>query len=72
VRFKSINKDVFNMLNAAITFFVIGLAAYLLGANGIAGLSMEAGKLLLMVFVVLAVASFVGNILVGRRSKRLT
>ena len=45
------------MLRAAIAFFVLGLIAVLFGANGIAGVSMEAGKLILGVFVVLAVLS---------------
>jgi uncharacterized membrane protein YtjA (UPF0391 family) len=59
------------MINAAVTFFIIGLVAYVLGANGIAGLSIEAGKLLLIVFCVLAVLSFLTNLVTGRRSKSL-
>lgn len=55
------------MLNAAITFFVLALVAFLLGATGIAGVSMEIGKTLLMVFLVLAVVSFVINMLRGRK-----
>lgn len=57
------------MLRAAIAFFVLALVAYFLGANGIAGFSVEAGKLLLYVFIVLAVISFVINLLKGRSSK---
>jgi uncharacterized membrane protein YtjA (UPF0391 family) len=59
------------MINAAVTFFIIGLVAYVLGANGVAGLSIEAGKLLLIVFCVLAVLSFLTNLVTGRRSKSL-
>ncbi|HEX4925005.1 MAG TPA: DUF1328 family protein [Bdellovibrionales bacterium] len=55
------------MLNAAIAFFLIGLLAMLFGANGIAGLSMEAGRLLLIVFVVLAVISFLVSLLRGKK-----
>ena len=55
------------MLNAAIVFFVIGLIAVLFGANGIAGLSMEMGQLLLVVFLVLAVISFIVSLLRGNR-----
>jgi uncharacterized membrane protein YtjA (UPF0391 family) len=56
------------MLRAAIVFFVIGLLAMFLGMNGIAGLSVEVGKLLLYVFLALAVLSFVVSLLSGRRS----
>lgn len=59
------------MINAAITFFAIGLVAFIIGANGIAGLSMEAGKLLLIVFCVLAGASFIITLVTGRRQKNL-
>ena len=55
------------MLNAAIGFFVLALLSLLLGATGIAGVSMEIGRLLLMVFLVLAVISFVVNLLRGKR-----
>ncbi len=57
------------MLRAAIAFFVIGLLAYALGAGGVAGLSVDLGKTLLIVFLVLAVLSFVGNLLRGRGPK---
>ncbi|MEZ0393397.1 MAG: DUF1328 domain-containing protein [Pseudobdellovibrionaceae bacterium] len=55
------------MLRAAILFFVLGLIAILFGANGIAGLSMEAGKMLLLVFVALAVISVVINLVTGKK-----
>lgn len=55
------------MLRAAIAFFVLGLIAMVLGASGVAGLSMEAGRTLLIVFLVLAVISFVVNMVTGRR-----
>lgn len=57
------------MLRAAIIFFVLALVAYLLGATGFAGLSMEIGRVLLVVFLVLAVISFGVNLLRGRKSK---
>jgi uncharacterized membrane protein YtjA (UPF0391 family) len=57
------------MLRAAIAFFVIGLLAYALGAGGIAGLSVELGKTLLVVFLILAVLSFIVNLLRGRGPK---
>jgi uncharacterized membrane protein YtjA (UPF0391 family) len=57
------------MLRAAIAFFVLAIVAFILGASGIAGVSMEIGKLLLTVFLVLAVISFVID-LVSRRGSR--
>jgi uncharacterized membrane protein YtjA (UPF0391 family) len=57
------------MLRAAIAFFILAIVAFVLGAAGIAGVSMEIGRLLLTVFLVLAVVSFVID-LVGRRGNR--
>lgn len=59
------------MLRAAIIFFVLGLVAMLFGAYGIAGVSIEVGKVLLMVFIVLAILSFVVGLIRGGGSKRL-
>lgn len=55
------------MLRAAIAFFVLALVAYLLGAGGIAGMSAEIGKILLFVFLVLAIISFIGSLVTGRK-----
>ena len=55
------------MLRAAIIFFVIGLIAVLLGMGNVAGISIELGKTLLYVFLVLAVLSFLISIFTGRR-----
>ncbi|MCC7460218.1 MAG: DUF1328 domain-containing protein [Proteobacteria bacterium] len=55
------------MLRAAIAFFVLGLVAILLGAGNIAGLSIEIGKTLLMVFLILAVISFLVGIFTGKK-----
>lgn len=49
------------MLYAAITFFVIALVAFVLGLIGVAGLSIQIGTTLLVVFMVLAVISFIFN-----------
>ena len=59
------------MLRAAIAFFVLALVAFFLGANGIGGLSMEIGRTLLFVFLVLAVISFVVSLISGRRGTTL-
>lgn len=58
------------MLRAAIAFFVIGLLALLFGAIGIAGVSLEIGKTILGIFVVLAVISYVVSLIGGNRSSR--
>ena len=60
------------MLRAALIFFVLALVAILFGATGFAGVSMEIGKMLLMVFLALAVISFVVSLITGGgRSPRL-
>jgi len=56
------------MLRAAIAFFVLALISILFGMYGIAGLSLEIGRVLLFVFLVLAVVSFVASLIGGRRS----
>jgi uncharacterized membrane protein YtjA (UPF0391 family) len=56
------------MLRAALVFFVLALVAILFGATGFAGVSMDIGKLLLMVFLVLAVVSFAISLVSGRRT----
>lgn len=55
------------MLRAAIIFFVLALVSVLLGAYGIAGLSLEIGKILLGVFLVLALISFVASLVSGKK-----
>jgi uncharacterized membrane protein YtjA (UPF0391 family) len=60
-----------NMIRSAIMFFVLGLVAMLLGAYNVAGVSMEIGRILLGVFLVLAVLSFLGHLITGRSNKAL-
>ncbi len=55
------------MLRAAVAFFVLGLIAIILGANGIGGLSMDIGRTLLFVFLILSVISFVASMVTGRK-----
>ena len=59
------------MIRAAISFFVLALVAFIFGANGIAGLSMEIGRVLLAVFLVLAAISFVAAMITGRKPHQL-
>lgn len=55
------------MLRAAIAFFVLGLVAILLGANGVGGISLDIGRTLLFVFMILAVISFIASLVTGRK-----
>ena len=57
------------MLRAAIAFFVLALIAILFGVTGVAGVSMEIGKILLIVFLILAVISFFGGSWSGKGPK---
>jgi uncharacterized membrane protein YtjA (UPF0391 family) len=59
------------MIRAAIAFFVLALIAFVLGATGIAGISMEIGKILIGVFLVLAVISIVVGLISGKRFGKL-
>ena len=59
------------MVRASIAFFLIGLLALVLGANNIAGMSIEVGKLLLYVFLVLAVVSFLFTLVTGKKTNIL-
>ena len=59
------------MLRAAIAFFVMALVAMLLGAGGIAGVSMEIGRTLLYVFLVLAVVSLIISLVTGKGPKQI-
>jgi uncharacterized membrane protein YtjA (UPF0391 family) len=47
------------ILELAIAFFVLAIIAGALGAGGVAGLSMDVAKWLVIVFIVLAVVSMV-------------
>lgn len=54
------------MLRYAIAFLVIALIAALFGFGGVAGISMDAARILFFVFVVLAVLTFLGGRFRGR------
>lgn len=58
------------MLRAAIAFFILALVAFIFGASGIAGMSMEIGRILLFVFLALAVISFIVNLVTTRSGRR--
>ena len=56
------------MLKAAIGFFFLGVIAIILGAYGVGGVSMDIGRTLLFVFLILSVISFVASMVAGRRA----
>jgi uncharacterized membrane protein YtjA (UPF0391 family) len=45
------------MFRTAVIFFVLGIFSYFIGMNNIDGLSMEVGRIILIVFVVISVIS---------------
>ena len=47
------------MLSLAIGFFVLAIIAGVLGARGVAGISMDIAKWLVIIFIVLAVISLI-------------
>ncbi len=59
------------MVRAAISFFIIAIVAFLLGLGGVAGISMDIGRTLLIVFLVLSVLSFLYSIMTGKGPRNL-
>jgi uncharacterized membrane protein YtjA (UPF0391 family) len=53
------------LLGVAIIFFIIAILAYVLGAQGVAGMSAGIGRTLLFVFLVLAVLVVVVQLIRG-------
>lgn len=56
------------MLRAAVLFFILAIIGIFFGAYGIAGVSMEIGKILLVIFLVLAIISFISGTFTKRRT----
>jgi uncharacterized membrane protein YtjA (UPF0391 family) len=56
------------MLRAGISLIIIGLVAFILGANNIAGVTIELGRTILYLFLFLAIISFVINVLSGKKT----
>lgn len=48
-----------DLIYLAIIFLVLALVSYLAGARGIGGLSMEIAKWLVILFVVIAIITFI-------------
>ncbi len=47
------------LIGLAVLFLILALVAYIFGARGIAGFSMEIAKWLVIIFVILAIVAFV-------------
>lgn len=48
-----------NLIGLAIIFLILAFIAYVLGARGIAGFSMGIAKWLVIIFVILAIVTFI-------------
>ncbi len=59
------------MVRAAIGFFIIAMVAYIFGIYNVAGLSMDIGRTLLFIFLVLALVSFLASVLTGKKPDQL-
>ncbi len=58
------------MIRAAILFFVLALVALLFGLNGVAGLSMEIGKIIVLVFIAISALTFIAALAATRSPKK--
>jgi uncharacterized membrane protein YtjA (UPF0391 family) len=47
-----------DLIGLAVVLLILALIAYILGARGIAGFSMEIAKWLVIIFIILAIISF--------------
>jgi uncharacterized membrane protein YtjA (UPF0391 family) len=47
-----------DLIYLAVVFLILALVAFILGAKGIAGFSMEIAKWLVIIFVVIAIVTF--------------
>jgi uncharacterized membrane protein YtjA (UPF0391 family) len=48
-----------DLIGLAIVFFILALIATVLGARGVAGLSMDIAKWLVIIFIILAIISLI-------------
>ena len=47
------------LIELAVLFLVLALVAFILGARGIAGFSMDVAKWLIIIFVIIAIIAFI-------------
>ncbi|OPY19992.1 MAG: hypothetical protein A4E24_01462 [Methanomethylovorans sp. PtaU1.Bin093] len=48
-----------DLIGLAILFLILAFVSYVLGARGVAGMSMEIAKWLVIIFVILAIVTFI-------------
>ncbi len=59
------------MIRAVITFLIIALIAYMIGAYGVSGITPEVGEILLLVFLGLSIVVFIIGLFRGRKVRFL-
>lgn len=59
------------MIRIALSFFLLALLSYFVGANQIGGASMEIARLFLWAFLVLALVSGIVHLMTGRPPRGL-
>jgi len=47
------------LIELAVLFLILALVAYILGARGIAGFSMDIARWLVIIFVIIAIVAFI-------------
>ena len=50
------------MIRVSIAFFILGLVSILLGFNGVGGLSLEFSKMILVLFLILSIVSYIAGL----------
>lgn len=58
------------MIRASLVFFALAIVAYVMGATGVAGISMDIARILLVVFLVLAAIGFGLGLIAGSCGSR--
>lgn len=52
-----------DLIFLAVIFLILALVFYILGAKGVAGFSMEIAKILVIIFIIIAVITFLFSVL---------
>jgi len=47
------------LIGLAVLFLILAFVSYVLGARGVAGMSMEIAKWLVIIFIILAIVTFI-------------
>jgi uncharacterized membrane protein YtjA (UPF0391 family) len=48
-----------SLIGLAVLFLILAFVSYVLGARGVAGMSMEIAKWLVVIFIILAIVTFI-------------